>query len=85
VGKPEGRSPLGRHRRRWEVGIRMDLKEIVWGMWSGFVWLRVGLVAGCGGCGDEPSGSGATELVGVKNDYLSKPSVSEFFHKEGIS
>ena len=27
VGKPEGRRPLGRHRRRW-VDIRMDLQEV---------------------------------------------------------
>jgi hypothetical protein len=27
-GKPEGKKPLGRPRRRWEVGIRMDLSEI---------------------------------------------------------
>jgi hypothetical protein len=30
VGKPEGKRPLGRPRRRWEDGIRMDLREIVW-------------------------------------------------------
>jgi hypothetical protein len=28
VGKPEGKRPLGRPRRRWEGGIRMDLREI---------------------------------------------------------
>jgi hypothetical protein len=28
VGKPEGKKPLGRPRRRWEDGIRMDLREI---------------------------------------------------------
>jgi hypothetical protein len=28
VGKPEGKRPLGRPRRRWENWIRMDLKEI---------------------------------------------------------
>ena len=27
VGKPEGRRPLGRPRRRWEDNIKMDLKE----------------------------------------------------------
>jgi hypothetical protein len=27
VGKPEGKKPLGRPRRRWENGIRMDLGE----------------------------------------------------------
>jgi hypothetical protein len=31
VGKPEGKRPLERPRRRWEVGIRMDLREIGWG------------------------------------------------------
>jgi hypothetical protein len=28
VGKPEGKRPLGKPRRRWEDGIRMDLREI---------------------------------------------------------
>jgi hypothetical protein len=31
VRKPEGRRPLGRSRRRWEGGIKMDLREIGWG------------------------------------------------------
>jgi hypothetical protein len=31
VGKPEGKRPLGRPRRRWEDGVRMDLREIDWG------------------------------------------------------
>jgi hypothetical protein len=32
MGKPEGKRPLVRPRRRWEDGIRMDLREIGW--WS---------------------------------------------------
>ena len=28
VGKPEGRRPLGRPRRRWVCNIRMDLQEV---------------------------------------------------------
>jgi hypothetical protein len=28
VGKPEGKRPVGRPRRRWEDGIKMDLREI---------------------------------------------------------
>jgi hypothetical protein len=28
MGKSEGKRPLGRPRRRWEYGIRMDLREI---------------------------------------------------------
>jgi hypothetical protein len=31
VGRPEGRRPLGRPRRRWEDNIKMDLREIVFG------------------------------------------------------
>jgi hypothetical protein len=59
-----GKRPPGRPRRRWEDWIRMDLREI--GLEGG------GLdstgsgqrpMAGCCECGDEPSGSCATELV----------------------
>jgi hypothetical protein len=28
VGKPEGKKPLGRHRRRWEDNIKLDLRDI---------------------------------------------------------
>ena len=38
VGKPEGKIPLGRPRRRWEDNIKMDLEEVETG-WS---WLRIG-------------------------------------------
>jgi hypothetical protein len=31
VGKPEGRRPLGRPRRRWENNIKMNLREAGWG------------------------------------------------------
>jgi hypothetical protein len=31
VGKPEGKSPLGGPRRRWEDDIRMNLKEVGFG------------------------------------------------------
>jgi hypothetical protein len=31
VGRPEGRKPLGRPRRRWENNIKMDLREIGFG------------------------------------------------------
>jgi hypothetical protein len=31
VGKPEGKKPLGRPRRRWVDNIKMDLSEIVCG------------------------------------------------------
>jgi hypothetical protein len=46
VGKPEGKIPLGRPRRRWEDGIRTDFREIGWGVWIGFNWCRTGTVDG---------------------------------------
>jgi hypothetical protein len=35
VGKPEGKIPLGRPRRRWEDNIKMDLQEVGCGVWTG--------------------------------------------------
>jgi hypothetical protein len=67
VGKPEGRTPLGRPRRRWEDGVRMDLREIGLGGGGGLDSTGSGQrpVAGCCECDDEPSGSCATELVSL--------------------
>jgi len=31
VGRPEGKRPLARPRRRWEESIKMDSQEVVWG------------------------------------------------------
>jgi hypothetical protein len=36
VGKPEGKRPLGRRRRRWEDNIRMDVRDLGWG---GMDWI----------------------------------------------
>jgi hypothetical protein len=38
--------PLERPRHRWEDGIKMDHREIGWGVWSGFSWLRIGTTGG---------------------------------------
>jgi hypothetical protein len=38
VGKPEGKRPLGRPRRKWGDGIRMGLREIGFG---GVDWIRL--------------------------------------------
>jgi hypothetical protein len=46
VGRPEGRRPLGRPRRRWEDNIKMDLRERGLGMWIGFIGLRIGIGGG---------------------------------------
>jgi hypothetical protein len=31
VGRPEGRPPLGRHRRRWEDNIEIELQDVARG------------------------------------------------------
>jgi hypothetical protein len=46
VGKPEGKRPFKRPGRRWEDWVKMDPREIGWGVWSGFTWLRIGTVGG---------------------------------------
>jgi hypothetical protein len=38
VGKPKGKRPLERRRRRWEDGVKMDLREIGWG---GVEWIHL--------------------------------------------
>jgi hypothetical protein len=38
VGKPEGRRPLGRPRRRWVDNIIMDPREIGW---DGMDWVNL--------------------------------------------
>ena len=42
VGKPEGKRPLGRQRRRWDDNIKMDLQEDGVGRGTGWSWFRVG-------------------------------------------
>jgi hypothetical protein len=41
VGKLQGKRPLERPRLRWEDGIRMDLREIVWWGVNAVMNLRV--------------------------------------------
>ena len=38
MGKPEGKRPLERPKRRWEDNIKMDLQEVGWG---GMGWIAV--------------------------------------------
>jgi hypothetical protein len=42
VGKPEGKKPLGRPRRRWVDNIRMVLGEADGVVRTGLVWLKIG-------------------------------------------
>jgi hypothetical protein len=61
MGKPDEKRPLGRPRRSWEDGIRMDLRKIGCGSVD---WIQLAQdVADSYEYDDEPSGSGATELV----------------------
>jgi hypothetical protein len=46
VGKHEGKRPFGRPRHRYENGIRMDILEIGFWVWSGFIWLGIGAGGG---------------------------------------
>jgi hypothetical protein len=54
VGKPEGKRTLGRTRRRWEDNIKIDLQEVVCGVWTGSISFRIGNACECG---NETSGS----------------------------
>jgi hypothetical protein len=61
-GKAEGKRPLGRPRRRW-----IRLESILWRLAVGGCGLDstgsgYGPIPSCCACGDEPSGSCATEL-----------------------
>jgi len=57
MGRPEGKRPLGRPRRRWEDSIKMDFQKVGWG---GMDWIDVTQVrqgTGCCDCGNEPLAS----------------------------
>jgi hypothetical protein len=56
MGKPEGKRPLERPRRRWEDGIKMNVR----GTGCGSVdWIQLAQAGSCE-YGDEPSSSDAT-------------------------
>jgi hypothetical protein len=42
VGKPEGKRPPGRPRRRWVDNIKIDLRDV----WTGSIWIRIGTSGG---------------------------------------
>jgi hypothetical protein len=46
VGKPEGKRPLRKPKRRWEDNIQMDLQEVGCGAWTGWSGLRIGTGGG---------------------------------------
>ena len=44
VGKPEGKRPLGRPRRRWGIILRWILRKWEGVVGTGWSWLRIGTV-----------------------------------------
>ena len=57
VGKPEGRRPLERPRRRWEDNIKVDLQDCGWGHKLDKPVSGSGQVVGSCECDNKPSGS----------------------------
>jgi hypothetical protein len=46
VGKPEGKGPLGRPRRRWEDDIKMMFRKLEGVVGTDWSWLRIGTGGG---------------------------------------
>jgi hypothetical protein len=56
VGKPEGRRPLERPKRRWK-DVTIEFRQAGWGTQIGSIWLSTETGGGCCEYGDESSGS----------------------------
>jgi hypothetical protein len=39
-GRPKGKRPLGRPRRKWVESIKLELRDGM--VWNGSIWLRIG-------------------------------------------
>ena len=46
VGKREVKGLLEIPSRRWDVNIKMDRKQCVGSVWTGLIWLRIGITGG---------------------------------------
>jgi hypothetical protein len=46
VSKSERKMSLRISMHRWEDNIKMDVREIGYEVWTGFIWLRTGANAG---------------------------------------
>jgi hypothetical protein len=46
VGRPGGKGPLERPRRRWKDNRKLDLREEKWGAWTGSILHRIGTGGG---------------------------------------
>jgi hypothetical protein len=72
MGKPERKRPLGRPRRRWEDGKRMDLGETGWEDMERIQLAQDRDRSDSFKCGDVPSGSGASKLSETDTSYNQK-------------
>jgi hypothetical protein len=43
VQEPEGKRPLGTPKRRWRIILEWILRELDRNMWTGCIWLRIGI------------------------------------------
>jgi hypothetical protein len=57
VGKPEGKTPLGKPGHRWEDNIKVGIREIGWGGWVDSSSSGQAPVADSGEHDNEPSGA----------------------------
>ena len=46
MGKPEGKTPLGRPKSRWADNIKMEFRNLDVGLWTGSSWHRIGKSGG---------------------------------------
>jgi hypothetical protein len=46
VGKPKGKRPFERPRRRLEDNVKINVEEVVRVIWIGLIWLRIGTGGG---------------------------------------
>jgi hypothetical protein len=46
MGKPEGKKPLGRPKRWWDIILTWILEKQDEVVWSGSIWLRIGTSGG---------------------------------------
>jgi hypothetical protein len=41
VGKPDGKRPFGRPRRRCDDNVKIDFQQVGWRAWTGLIWYRI--------------------------------------------
>jgi hypothetical protein len=92
VGKPDGKRPLGRPRRRWVDSIKMDIREIGWGglaqdtdQWSDLMnkVINLRVPENVGWSLSSCTTGGFSGLSSLKKSVSSDVLVNMFFHNTG--